>query len=54
MGDGACEDAYKIGQGVPPKDAVKTVGMVVEGINAIPATLQLAKKYGPMSRNSAK
>lgn len=34
-----------IGQGVEPAEAVKQVGMVVEGVNAIPATLQLAKKY---------
>ena len=34
-----------IGQGVKPDEAVKQVGMVVEGINAIPATLQLAEKY---------
>ena len=34
-----------IGQGFSPSDAIKQVGMVVEGINAIPATLQLAKKY---------
>ena len=36
---------YLIGQGVNSQDAVKQVGMVVEGINAIPATLQLAQKY---------
>ena len=36
---------YLIGQGLKPSDAVKRVGMVVEGINALPATLQLAKKY---------
>ena len=34
-----------IGQGVKPDEAVKQVGMVVEGINTIPAALQLAKKY---------
>ena len=34
-----------IGQGISPQEAIKAVGMVVEGINAIPATLQLAKKY---------
>ncbi len=34
-----------IGQGVPPKEAVERVGMVVEGVNAIPATLQLARRY---------
>ncbi len=35
-----------IGQGVPPEEAVRQVGMVVEGINALPATLQLKKRYG--------
>ena len=34
-----------IGQGVPVTAAVKQVGMVVEGINAIPAAMALAKKY---------
>lgn len=34
-----------IGQGVKPADAIKQVGMVVEGINAIPAALKLAKRY---------
>ena len=34
-----------IGQGVPPKEAIEQVGMVVEGINAIPAALELAKRY---------
>ena len=36
---------YLIGQGMKPYEAVKQVGMVVEGINALPATLQLAEKY---------
>lgn len=34
-----------IGQGVPPEEAVKEVGMVVEGIHAIPAALRLSKRY---------
>ena len=34
-----------IGQGVAPADAVKQVGMVVEGINALPAAMRLAKEY---------
>lgn len=34
-----------IGQGVKPEEAVKQIGMVVEGINALPATLQLAERY---------
>lgn len=36
---------YLIGQGYKPQDAIKQVGMVVEGINAIPAAMELAKKY---------
>lgn len=35
-----------LGQGVAPADAVKQVGMVVEGINALPAAMRLAEKYG--------
>ena len=35
-----------LGQGVPPQEAVKQVGMVVEGINALPAAMRLARKYG--------
>lgn len=34
-----------IGQGIAPADAVKQVGMVVEGINALPAAMSLAKMY---------
>ncbi len=34
-----------IGRGMTPEQAVKEVGMVVEGINALPAALQLAKRY---------
>ena len=34
-----------IGQGVAPAEAVKQVGMVVEGINALPAAMRLAKEY---------
>ena len=34
-----------IGQGLSPQQAIKKVGMVVEGINAIPAALELAEKY---------
>ena len=34
-----------LGQGVPTNEAVKQVGMVVEGLNALPAALKLAKKY---------
>ena len=34
-----------IGQGVPVKEAIRQVGMVVEGLNALPAALKLSKKY---------
>ena len=34
-----------MGQGVAPADAIKQVGMVVEGINALPAAMRLAEKY---------
>lgn len=34
-----------IGKGVAPEEAVKQVGMVVEGINALPATMALSRKY---------
>ena len=34
-----------LGQGVPPQEAVRQVGMVVEGINALPAAMRLAKEY---------
>ena len=34
-----------IGEGYSPEDAIKSVGMVVEGVNAIPAAIKLAKKY---------
>ena len=36
---------YLIGQGVPPKEAIARIGMVVEGINALSATMQLAQRY---------
>lgn len=34
-----------IGKGYSVKDAIAEVGMVVEGINALPAAIQLAKKH---------
>ncbi len=34
-----------LGQGMKPEEAVKAVGMVVEGINALPAAMQLAERY---------
>ena len=34
-----------LGQGVAPQDAIRQVGMVVEGINALPAAMRLAKEY---------
>ena len=36
---------YLIGQGKTPQEAVKEVGMVVEGINALPAAMELASRY---------
>ncbi|MBR0293662.1 MAG: glycerol-3-phosphate dehydrogenase, partial [Acidaminococcaceae bacterium] len=36
---------YLIGQGYETVDAVKRVGMVVEGINALPAAIAFAEKY---------
>ena len=35
-----------IGKGMSPEDAIREVGMVVEGVNALPAACQLAKRYG--------
>ncbi len=35
-----------LGQGVPVTEAITRVGMVVEGINALPAAMRLAEKYG--------
>ena len=35
-----------IGQGYSVEDAVKEVGMVVEGINALPAAMELSGRYG--------
>lgn len=35
-----------IGKGYTPEEAIKTVGMVVEGVNALPATMKLAERYG--------
>jgi glycerol-3-phosphate dehydrogenase (NAD(P)+) len=34
-----------IGQGVKPDEAIKQVGMVVEGVNALPAAMKLKDKY---------
>lgn len=34
-----------LGQGMAPADAVKQVGMVVEGINALPAAMRLKEQY---------
>ncbi len=36
---------YYIGTGLSVKEATEKVGMVVEGINAIPAAIRLAEKY---------
>lgn len=34
-----------LGQGIAPDEAVKKVGMVVEGINALPAAMELSANY---------
>ena len=34
-----------LGQGMKAEDAIREVGMVVEGINALPAAMQLAERY---------
>lgn len=36
---------FMIGQGIPVEEAVKKTGMVVEGINALPAAMALSEKY---------
>ena len=36
---------FMIGQGIPPEKAIRQVGMVVEGINALEAALMLSEKY---------
>lgn len=36
---------FLIGQGMKPEEAVKKVGMVVEGINALPAAVRLRDQY---------
>ena len=36
---------YLIGRGYSVQEAINKVGMVVEGINALPAAIKLAKKY---------
>lgn len=36
---------YLIGQGYAPQEAVKQVGMVVEGINTLPAAMAMVEKY---------
>ena len=35
-----------LGQGIAPAEAIKQVGMVVEGIHALPAAMRLAETYG--------
>ncbi|MBQ8600916.1 MAG: NAD(P)-dependent glycerol-3-phosphate dehydrogenase [Clostridia bacterium] len=36
---------FLIGQGYSPKEAIKEIGMVVEGINALPAAVKLAEHH---------
>ena len=35
-----------LGSGVPVAEALKQVGMVVEGVNALPAAMRLSQIYG--------
>ncbi len=35
-----------LGQGVPTQEAIERIGMVVEGINALPAAMQLKQRFG--------
>ncbi len=35
-----------LGQGLSPEEAIRQVGMVVEGINALPAAMRLQQQYG--------
>jgi len=37
---------YLIGQGYRPEDAIRQIGMVVEGVNVLPAAMKLSEKYG--------
>lgn len=37
---------YLIGRGMKAEDAVKEIGMVVEGMNALPAAVALCERYG--------
>ena len=37
---------YLLGQGMTANEAKEKIGMVVEGINALPAILELSEKYG--------
>ena len=34
-----------LGQGVKPEEAIRQVGMVVEGVHALPAAMRLASQY---------
>lgn len=36
---------YLIGKGITPEEAINEVGMVVEGVNALPAAMKLAERY---------
>ena len=35
-----------LGKGVPAEEATRQVGMVVEGLNALPAAMELSERYG--------
>ena len=34
-----------LGQGIPVQEAVRRIGMVVEGLNALPAAVSLCRQY---------
>ncbi len=34
-----------IGSGIAPEEAIKSIGMVVEGVNALPTAVELGRKY---------
>jgi glycerol-3-phosphate dehydrogenase (NAD(P)+) len=36
---------FLMGQGVAPEEAIRQVGMVVEGVNTLPAAVAMAEKY---------
>lgn len=37
---------FLMGQGLSPEEAIREVGMVVEGVNTLPAAVKMAEKFG--------